>query len=105
MNNTSDQITALQNEARRVSIYDEPRAADYFLAAANLGIEKGVAGTLLVPAAMLNAPVGRLPDPTLAEKAAIPGRVGKKARALMASGKYTGPEKLSNQSGRWEVAK
>ena len=51
-----------------------------------------------------NAP--RLPThpETLAERAAAGGKRGKKARRLMASGRYTGAETLSLTSGRWEIA-
>lgn len=47
----------------------------------------------------------RLAHVALAARAALSGKRGKKARALMASGKYTGAETLSNQSGRWELSK
>ena len=40
---------------------------------------------------------------TLADRAAKSGRIGRRARALMASGKYTGAETISNFSGRWEM--
>jgi hypothetical protein len=50
-----------------------------------------------------NAPRLPIAPETLTDRAACAGKCGHKALRLMASGRYTGREVLSIESGRWEL--
>lgn len=85
-----------------------PTGRDFMTACVAAGVKaediRAVADVAMTNWSNANPIAGNI-NPTLAQKAAMPGKPGKKARALMASGKYTGQETISNQSGRWEIAK
>lgn len=108
MNTSNEEIIRIAKGYADIVGRQEPNGHDFMTAAVAAGVAandaRSAAEVAMTVWSNSNPIVGNI-DPTLAEKAAMPGKAGKKARALMKSGKYTGAEKLSNWSGRWELSK
>ena len=110
MNTSNEEIIRIAKSYADVAGRHEPNGHDFMTAAVAAGVAaddvRAVADVAMT--VWTNAQIAATPamkPETLAERAAKTGSAGKKARALMASGNYTGRETLSNFSGRWEVAK
>lgn len=108
MNTSNEEIIRIAKSYADVAGRHEPNGHDFMTASVAAGVAASdvraaadVAMTVWTNAQM----VGGGKAETLADRAAKTGAAGKKARALMASGKYTGRETLSNLSGRWELSK
>ena len=108
MNTSNEEIIRIAKSYADVAGRHEPNGHDFMTAAVAAGVAAediravaDVAMTVWTNAEMVTG--GKVE--TLADRAAKSGKFGKKARALMASGKYTGAETISNFSGRWELSK